>query len=365
MKSMSSCDDGEPRDYSQMPLKEAMDLPDPEKLLWFKAARFLHPKIKAVLHQFECMADRGSGTDIIILIGPTGVGKSTLISFLWKGMMKRLQAEMLADPGFIPAVVFDGPASGERVFSWRSLYSRTLEGLQSVLIDRKQLVIERDGRILTRGTSHGSTVAALRFAVERELIARRTTLLAIDEAVPLLRNRRGDTLENTMDALKSLANICGLTLALIGSYDLLQLAKLSGQLARRCSIIDFPRYHRGVEEEDKDFVNAVWNLQNLLPVKDQPNLVKQAPKLMEESLGCVGILKDILSRALAFSLQAGGTWSNDHLRRALLPNEAKKAILREILLGENAMRCSAFGSGKFGQLAEIENSLRKELVGLR
>jgi hypothetical protein len=275
--------------------------------------------------------------------------------------MERLHEEMVNDPGFIPAVVFDGPASGEQKFSWRMLYVRTLQALQSPLIDRKQAVTVLDGRFLTHGSSHGSTVAALRSAVENELIARHTFLLAIDEAIPLLRNKHGDSLETAMDTLKSLANICGLTLVLVGSYDLLKLTKLSGQLARRSSILDFPRYHKGNPEELAIFKNVLFNLQANLPLKKQPNIVKEAVKLMDECLGCVGILKDILSRALSLSLRAGGIWSDEHLEQSLLTKAAKKAILKEILLGEKEMRNAAFGTGRYGQFPDIEKSLLDEI----
>jgi hypothetical protein len=293
---------------------------------------------------------------------PVGMmGKSTLITYLWDQIMERLHLEMVNNPGFIPAVVFDGPASGEQKFSWRMLYVRILQALQSPLIDRKQAVTIQDGRFLTHGSSHGSTVAALRSAVESELIARRTFLLAIDEAVPLLRNRQGDSLETAMDTLKSLANICGLTLVLVGSYDLLKLTKLSGQLARRSSILDFPRFHKGIPEEVAIFKNVLFKLQVNLPLKKQPNLVKGAMRLMDESLGCVGILKDILCRALSLSLRAGGIWSDEHLKQSLLTRAAKKAILKEILIGENEMRNAAFGTGCYGQFPDIEKSLVDEL----
>lgn len=356
----NSSDESAQQDFKKVTPKDALNLSASNKLLWFEKVRFLHPRLSEVLKNFEAMSERGSGTDIILLVGPTGVGKSTLKKYMWENLMSRLQHEMLTDPGFIPAVVFNGPASGESSFSWRTLYVRILEALGDPLIHRKHAVIVVNGCTLTQGSSHGTTVSALHHASIRGLIAHKTLLLMIDEAAPILRNRHGDSLKNAMDALRSLANVCGLSLVLIGSYDLLQLAILDGQLARRCSILDFPRYRKGAAEDEVIFKNMVCNLQDHLPLHEKPRLGQLSPELMDECLGCIGILKDTLSRALSLAIKNDGNWSNELLERALLPKASKKAILREILDGENNIRNAAFGSGKFNQLGDIEKSLREE-----
>jgi hypothetical protein len=49
------------------------------------------------------------------------------------------------------------------------------------------------------------------------------------------------------------------------------------------------------------------------------------------------------------------------MEQSLLTKAAKKAILKEILFGEKEMRNAAFGTGRYGQLPDIENSLFDEM----
>jgi len=343
-----------------MSMEKALLLPDEGKRLFFDRARIRHPRINEVLADFESMAALNTGTDLILLTGPTGVGKSTLITRIWEMIMEKYQQKINEDPGYIPAVIISAPASGEAVFSWRMFYTRIGDALAEPLIDRKQSTFLVGDRVITSRSSRGCTVAALQTAISGCLLARRTSLLVIDEAIPLVRNARGDSLETHMDALRSLSNICGLTLAIVGSYDLLRLVELSGQLARRSTILHFPRYQTGVKADENAFQSALASLQRYIPLKNVPDLTLRSDQLHNACIGCVGILKDTLARALEISLHLGGRWSDENLRKALLPKKSLLSILRETLEGEKQIKDLAFGSATFNDYADIQNFLQEE-----
>lgn len=195
-------------------------------------------------------------------------------------------------------------------------------------------------------TSH-VMVAALRTSIEKALKIRKTGVVVVDEAAHLLRNLQGNTLENHMDALKSLANICGVNIVLVGAYDMTQLLTLSGQVARRTSIVHFQRYLTGSDTDEKAFATVVKCLADYLPLQDSIDLIPYALDLQQACIGCVGILKDTLSRALAMALRDNGHWRLEFLEKALLSPSQHEAILRETLLGEQKMGTTAFGSGSF------------------
>jgi hypothetical protein len=267
-------------------------------------------------------------------------------------VLEENRKRMSEDLALIPIVVAEAPASGERGFSWRIFYQRLGEELQEPLMSRKQETITRDGRVTVRPVSTTATVAALRTAVEKALVYRSTSIVVVDEAVHLLRNIQGNTLENHMDALKSLANICGVNIILVGSYDLVALMNLSGQVARRTTIVHFPRYLTGEELDERAFAKVVDKLASYLPVDEDVDLSRYAKELQQACVGCVGILKDTLSRALAIALRDGGHWREAHLEQALLSPMQHGAILRETLEGEQKMLRTAFGSGSFRVAAE-------------
>jgi energy-coupling factor transporter ATP-binding protein EcfA2 len=349
-----------PKDLTR---EEALRLPVPRKLAYFSAVRLMHARIREVLSDLEIRATPGSGTDITLLIGPTGVGKSTLTDGLRGKILRERHLDLLDDPGYIPVVMVEAPASGERIFSWRIFYQRLGDALFEPQMDRKQETATQNGRTVVRPAGSFNTVASMRRAVEQALKGRRTFLVIIDEAVHLLRNLHGDTLANHMDALKSLSNICGVTLTLVGSYDLYQILELSGQVARRSALVHFERYLPGVEEDEKAFRHVLQNLQGYLPLENPPNLMPFASHLHENAMGCVGILKDILSRALAMSLAKGGIWSDDYLERSLLSQSQMVSILEEILIGEAQVRGRTAGGSTFNSMGLAAKEVAIKISG--
>lgn len=318
-----------------------------DRLEYFHGIRLSHPRVSEAMADLKLMAKPGAGSDITLLIGPTGVGKSTVVNILQEQFLKENSEKMRADPGMIPIAVAEAPASGEQHFSWRIFYQRLGESLQEPLMSKKQETITGDGRVTVRPVSTSATVAALRTSVEKALIRRKTSIVVVDEAVHLLRNLQGSSLENHMDAIKSLANICGVNMILVGSYDLLSLMNLSGQVARRTSIVHFPRYFTGEKLDEAAFGKVLAKLVTYLPIEEKVDLSEYASDLHQACVGCVGILKDTLSRALALSLGDGGKWKDAYLEKAILSPAQLGAILKETVEGEKQMLTRAFGRGSF------------------
>ncbi len=318
-----------------------------EKLAYFWRVRVKHPRVAAILDDLETMVLPGSGTDIALLIGPTGAGKTTLGESLLERIIKLHHAGMLKDLSFIPAVMLSAPSSGEKKFAWRIFYIHLGKALIEPLLDKKQEFRLSDGRLSVKLVNTGSTVAGLRMAVEDALRYRGTLLVIIDEAVHLIRNAKGDALAAHMDALKALTVLDGvtLTLALIGSYDLYQLMGLSGQIARRTAIVHFQRYCPGNLEDENAFTNSLATMQEFFPLKGVPDLTPMSGELIQSCIGCVGTLKETLQRALAFALlQNKGKWSDACLAKALLTEGQVTSILDETLKGEVDIEKAIFGS---------------------
>lgn len=323
--------------------EKILRLPSNERLAFFKGVRVKHPRIESALEDLVLMAQPNTGTDIALLVGPTGVGKTSLTQALRDRLIKEYEAEQLEDPSFIPIVVVEAPASGEQAFSWGMFYTRMGIALEEPLIDRKVETILDDGRATVKHITSGTTVGGLRVAIENALIHRKTLLLVIDEAVHLLRNCKEARLASHMDALKSLSNICGVTLALVGSYDLYQLMSLSGQLARRSAIVHMQRYVPGDKNDEQSFLKVLRTLQKRLPLEEVPDLDKYALPLQHACVGCVGILKDTLTRALALTIRNKGKWEEKFLERALLSEAQVTSILGEVLDGEESISKAIFG----------------------
>lgn len=216
--------------------------------------------------------------------------------------------EMAADPGLIPAVYVEAPASGENDFSWRLLYQRILARLEGELGAPKAAfgIDAATGKLVRPHGAAGNSLAALRTAVERALRARGTRVLVIDEAAHIIRQTRRNRLEIQLDTLKSLANECGVQIVLVGAYDLYQLVSLSGQLARRTHVLHFERYREDQESDLRAFRACVLKFQDALPNLWGKELLQHAAALHENTLGCIGTLSAILARASEAGVQGRG-----------------------------------------------------------
>jgi hypothetical protein len=138
-----------------------------------------------------------------------------------------------------------------------------------------------------------------------------------------------------MDYLKRLADATGVPHVLFGDYGLCLLRNLSGQLGRRTVDLHFRRYDATRPPDVDDFRDVVLSFQCHLPLPRPPDLVAQWEELYLRSVGCVGLLKGWLGRALAAALEDGApTLTPAALRRAAPAPSKSLQVLKEALEGE-------------------------------
>lgn len=309
--------------------------PGPEQL---NMLRIKHTRIAEVMDELDTLIYPESQDSILLVCGPTGVGKSTLSQHMVDAALKQSASMMEKNAGIIPAIFIEAPSSGENDFSWRLFYQRILTQLEGDLEVPKIAygVDPNSGRLVRPHGVNGNSLGALRTAVERALKARAVQFLVIDEAAHIIRQTRQSRLEKQLDTLKSLANQCGTQMVLVGSYDLYQLMSLSGQLARRTHVLHFERYRQDRPEDVRAFNACVQKFQDALPQVWGNQLMQHTAALQENTLGCIGTLSAVLMRAAKLA-QAKGEWSISILERALLTEAQRNQILDEILDGEAAI----------------------------
>lgn len=295
--------------------------------------RINHPRISQIIDEVETLSGLGS-ENILMVVGPTGVGKSTLAMSLENRIRKNHAEQMKSNAGFVPVVRVEARATSESEFNWKLFYSDLLDVLegQSVTPAVAYEVNPITNKVVKPMGRSKNTTAALRKKVENALQARGVKFLIIDEGGHFT-NVTETKMKRQTDALKSLSNCAGCQIILLGSYDILGVSRLSAQLARRTKEIHFSRYRIDLPDEKADFLRFLSHLEKVSQGFFNGLLIENADLLQKNTLGCIGTLMNLLKGFVSRS-QRAGVVSEELLRKSLQTSGQCAAILSEIRAGE-------------------------------
>ena len=289
-----------------------------------------HPRLQEALEtiiQAICPPGEGATTrrpgTMVLVIGPSRVGKTTLIRVLEERLLTRSKALMVSDPSFIPFASILAAGPGTNRFEWAEYYRAVLRALHDPFVDGKV------ARIRAR---------ELREAMETALCERKPLAIIVDEAHHLAEAARGSRLQSQLNHLKHFENATGASHILVGTYEMRPFRKANAQLACRSVDVHFSRYDAAIDADAQAFQSIVWALQRQLPVEQEPALVEHWEFLYARSIGCVGLLKIHLNRALNLALAAQAkTVTLSHLRKTAMPEARVEAALRNALESETEL----------------------------
>ncbi|GLV64670.1 ATP-binding protein [Bacillus mycoides] len=309
-----------------------------KRAAWFEQyAKVEHPIMENIVEDLVERIKNPAGSNLIMVVGPTGVGKTTVQELVVRKIYQwALEQKDMNNRIPITGLELPSPELGR--FNWKAYYKRALEALNEPLIDFKvdyDSFKKDDSR--TRISPYDKrTSPELRRSLEKAFYYRRPLAFLIDEAQHFSNIANGKTLHLQLDVIKSLANISGVLHILVGHYELADFINLSGQLSRRVTDIHFARYNATNIDELKHFVNVIANLQKQLPLEKEPDLINHYDFIYERTLGCVGILKDWLSRCLISALNNGEVTISLHsLKKCALSISKIEVMMEEIKIGED------------------------------
>ena len=235
------------------------------QLTAFKAYAVTHPQLEATGTALMQAMREPAGFAHVLLYGPTGVGKTTVLQRVTTALTPLLtagessapvtapgggaralypyQAQLAAPLRLLEARIPDGGTFN------RGDYDRTaLVQLGEPFYGEYRFIDIHEGQTwATKTRSRGRVTPFndahhLRHALEEAVARRGVRAVVIDEAQHLMKVAGGAKWLDQLDWLKSMSNTMGVVHVLVGTYDLLDFRNLSGQTARRGHDIHFPRY---------------------------------------------------------------------------------------------------------------------------
>src|SRR5947209_33077 len=344
------------------PLDEPFEpLPEARQALLdrFKNYAVWHPRLVQV--QTHVLDTIWEPADVVYVVvcGPSGVGKSKLAEVL----ARRLNTPKSASNGHFPRralLMNTRPPDGE-LFHRTNFYQKGLELLGKTTFDRHITVdVTTAEHLIEKKRQRGKVPAypdnpEVRDAYEKELrrLALRTVIL--DEAQHLIQSGDGKQPKDQLNWIKSMTTETGVLHILIGTYDVLPFCNLDGQMARRGSEFHFARYHIENETDCQAFRNAFSSLLKQIPLRvDHDGLLQRWWYFFEGSLGCIGIVKQWLVRALYRALrEESPELSRDHLEKSVLPDAKWERMRADARSGEAEFEYADRQNGYLSNLASL------------
>lgn len=338
---------------------ELLEQPIAARISYFERKIVAHRLLKEVHQELLHAIRYPSGLSLILVFGPPGVGKTTLRIRIENQLIEDARNDPMANPGHIAVLGLEVPSPDSGRFVWKDFYTRACEAMDEPMLEDKIVYDERgmnrdlQGRLII--DQRAITATALRRVFEKTVSYRQPRALIFDEAQHFNKIAGGGSLLGQMDTHKSLANMTNTVHVFIGTYDLLKMTRLSSQLGRRIIPIHFPRYRADQEKDPEEFEKVLRTLQRNLPLPDQSDLVSRCEYFYERSLGCIGILKDWLTRALSDALEHDElTLTPKCLEKHALQRGTLEYMMVAVIQGEEAVQKNQQGSGTLRSLLKLE-----------
>jgi GTPase SAR1 family protein len=321
--------------------RELLNKSNEERLKYFQDYAVAHPVLVETFNKlWRAVKDPKPGS-LVLVYGPAGVGKTTLLEYLEKRIREELSQQLADDREMIPLVKVEARCPENGNFNWKTLYRSILRNLAEPAIDQKLDMSKWLGMWdYYRQTANNKTTPTdkLREVVEQALKRRRPRSVLIDEAQHITILASGRKLNDQQNTVKSIANLTRTTHILFGNYDLLLLRNLNGQVVRRSVDLHFRRYDHTSSSDVKAFKNVLWQFQNHLPLEETPELVSNWQFLYTRSAGCIGVVKETINRALSHALdEECKALEMRHLESAALSLAQASKLLDEALDGEDKL----------------------------
>ncbi|MEX3856488.1 AAA family ATPase [Paraburkholderia sp. BR10923] len=289
-----------------------------------------HGNLNRVLDDVKPLMEEDSGLSIVVIVGPPGVGKSSLGRRLLRKTLEKYSYLIQENPAIIPAVMVevDSPDKKQEI-DFGLFFARICSALLSPSV--------LDGFATPKSISDViDYTQKSRLMLERAIAGRDLRHLILDEVIHFLASSTPP--EHYGNLLKSLSNRSNFDLLLLGAYGSEEIIHASGQLARRIIILHYQRYTDSADDY-KEYATFMKSVALQMPYQFEIDLEHSIDYLFEGNFGIPGSSVDVLQKAAArCSREKYPTRCDDFLVKHMPSIKAQKEIAMETLRGEERIQ---------------------------
>ncbi|TDN62438.1 TniB family NTP-binding protein [Paraburkholderia sp. BL10I2N1] len=310
-----------------------------------------HSTLNTILEEVEVLMEQFGGLSIILIVGPTGWGKSAFGRKLLRDLIQIYAYQIQEDPSIIPAVMVDVDSADRRYgIDFGFLYARICMALLA------PSVLDGFGMPQNLGRPLDPTENS-RMTLENAIVGRKLQHLILDEVIHFLNSATPPVHYGNL--LKSLSNRSNFHLVLIGAYGSEALIHATAQLARRITVIHCPRYKQ-CKEDFEEYATFIKSVAAHMPYHFEIDLQHDVEYMFEGTFGLPGAsVQVILEAAARCSKEKRPRWSKTNLVKSMPSLEEHRQIAMETLRGEE--RIQSYLQGELVKTYPTEAELRREL----
>ena len=173
------------------------------RLAYFQSYTIAHPRLVEAKQKLMSAIQESSRNSLVMILGPTGVGKTTLRVKTEQILTEGALSELEADRARIPVVSVEAIAPEYGNFNWRDQFKRILIQMREPLVGYKCPSAGRRNEESEFYASLASkaSAAAYRYAVEQALRHRQPFAVLIDEAQHMAKVTSGRRLLDQLDVI--------------------------------------------------------------------------------------------------------------------------------------------------------------------
>ncbi len=300
-----------------------------DRLARYDQVVFNHPALERALRAVRRHVAPGAQPSIVLLFGPTGVGKTTLV--------QAIQGSAEPSDGRVVYVTCV-PVAGRQGYDFARTHWRVIAVAAGDSFPDDHVSPDAGAERLRSGSVRRdgpATLTEYRLGVLDMLRNSAVRLVILDEAQHMTRVPSARTQADQLDVIKHCVDHTGIPHVLVGTYELSVMVAPGDQLARRSCEVHFEPYRWSVGPDRDAFQRIFGQFVGALPLpeprKSWEDLAKHQDDVYLGCLGCVGILKDWLHRGLQSVLEADRdalSWST--LDTCRLSDRALLVIAEEI-----------------------------------
>lgn len=246
----------------------------------------------------------GRRDEIISVMGPSGIGKSTLQSYSVNYLVDRMKDGWRSDS--LPPLRVEAPAAYDGKFPWRAFLEDILTCLgEDNLNSKVDLDLVDSYRLNGKKLPHRSklSIAQLESLIRKRVKALRPVAILIDESQNLVENVSTSECHSNLVRLKNWCNTLDTKIILFGTHEASLFLNLNEQLSRRITPVYFPRYRKDNPNDMESFSLLYLNLIHHLGLNIDSRIHQNFYQIYDYTLGVPGLLATWLHKSISFCIE--------------------------------------------------------------